>query len=614
MFNYLVNTASQIQIVSAWPDPHEMSGFEVAGVVLASLPLIVTAIEHYADLVQTIKSAMKYKIELRNLKHSLDAEFILFLDTLECLLDGLIPAIQLEELLKDPASTLWQDDTLNERLQDRLGRSYGAFTYCVNDMKAAIKEFIKRLDLDDQGKVRWTERTGLRLAFKRAGFSLRKRDFDDLLERLQKHNRYLEKFTNRSIGFEPSRRKRKQSSRFQKLGGYAKSVFHALEASLGCDCRGSDGHTALFGLTPRSPRSTSQLSKQQEKIEFHIVVSGTFPKSAVPLDGSIIWQEISLESAENVFGNHAPSQINQCSTTPLEHLKTDLTSPTSRRRKSVRFFEALKIRSSTPSPSSSQNTLSTSVSSSQTTTPSPQSQSSSVYISSMCNILCASSTTAHADCLGYIVDGDRKFFLYPLGRSSVPGKKRWSTISLRHILRSPIVSAPALTPWDRLTLAATIASAVLQLHASPWLESAWNNDDVLFLQRDGERLYKQAFVARKVPNPGQALGKPSDTSIFNETLLALAIALVELSLGPLETLQTPEDMRAGTYANMVTLWRLLENDEIGIVYGPKYQSAVRRCVELAKSSNNLDEQVEQELYDGVVSILEDQAMRKNSAP
>lgn len=69
-----------------------MSGFEVTGVVLGSLPLIISAIEYYADLVQTVKRAIKYKTELKNLKRDLDAESTVFLDTLEHILDGLIPA------------------------------------------------------------------------------------------------------------------------------------------------------------------------------------------------------------------------------------------------------------------------------------------------------------------------------------------------------------------------------------------------------------------------------------------------------------------------------------------------------------------------------------------
>ena len=187
-------------------------------------------------------------------------------------------------------------------------------------------------------------------------------------------------------------------------------------------------------------------------------------------------------------------------------------------------------------------------------------------------------------------------------------------MTLRQVLQKKVVSAPPLTPWDRLTLAATVASAVLQLHASPWLKHAWNNEEVIFLQREGEQLYQNAFVAKLIPDAAKAAVKSPNTVIFNETLLALTIVLVELSLGPLEMLQTPEDLRAGIYANMVTLWRLVESNTVGVVFGPKYQAAVKRCIELAKSSHSLDEQVKQNLYEGVVAILEDQAKRKLSAP
>jgi hypothetical protein len=602
-----------------------MSGFEVAGVVLGSLPLVISAIEHYADLVQTVKRAIRYKNELKDLKHDLDAELIIFLDTLERVLDGLIPANQLEELLKDPTSTLWQDVTLNRLLQDRLGRSYSVFTGAVDNMNASVQEFIRRLDLNDQGKVRWTESTGLKLALKRAGFSLRKRDFDDLIKRLQKHNRHLKQFTNRSIEFEPLRRKRKQSLKFQKLGDYAKSVFHALEASFGCDCQSSDGHTALFGLAQRSSQSSQsvlqsklQSSKRQGKIHFQIVISGSFPGNAIPLDEAILWQEMTLESAEESTEAYTQNQISQYPTQSLGSMSTTSSRPATVERKSVRFFQALQTRSSAPLQSNSQTPYTQNTSSAiiptQSNASTPQSQPSDLYIPSICKLICTSATSIHVDCLGHIADGDRKFLLYPLARSFAPSKKCWSTVSLRQILHDTANSAPPLTPWDRLRLAATLASAVLQLHASPWLESTWNNEDVLFLQREGERLYEQAFVSKQVPTSGKAAIKPSGLPIFNETLLALAIALVELSLGPLESLQTPEDLRAGIYANMVTLWRLVENNEVEIVFGPRNQSAVKRCLELAKISNGLDEQVQQDLYNGVVLVLEDQAARKNSAP
>lgn len=461
---------------------------------------------------------------------------------------------------------------------------------------------------------------------RQARFSLRKRDFDDLINRLRKHNRYLEKFTNRCIEFEPSRRKRKQSAKLRELGEYAKSVFHALDTSFGCDCRGSDSHTALFGLASRSPEITPESDKTRGKIEFQVVVSGIHPSTVAPDEEVVIWREMSLEPTKEESESNTQRQTLKCSTEP-QGGPSAATSPGPPTSKSVRFFQALHTRTSASTQSRSgaaiqRDILTNSRIGSQTSTAvllTPPTASTSqpppshMYVPSMCKIICTSPASTDSSCLGYIADGDCKFLLYPLSRSSALDEKCWSTISLRQILQNTAVCAPPLTPWDRLTLAATVAFAVLQLHDTPWLKPAWDHDDVLFLQREGGRLYKQVFIAKTVPNRGKAAIKPSQTSIFNETQLALAIVLVKLRLGPLELLQTAEDLRAGICANMVTLWRLVENDEIGIIFGPKYQSAVKLCIELAKVSSSFNEQVQQDLYNGVASVLEDQAMRRNSA-
>ena len=278
-----------------------MSGFEVSGIVLGSLPLI-SAVEHYVDLVQTVRSTMKYKKGLRNLKNDLD----------------------------------------------RLGRSYDVFSHSINEMSSVVREFISRLYLNDQDKVQWTESTALRLTIKRAGFRLKRRDFNDLVERLRKHNRYLEKFTNRSIELEPSRRVRKQSSKLQHLAKYAKSIFDTLEASLGCDCRGSDSHTALLGLGPQSSYSAMQLNKRREKFQFQIVVSGVVPEAGPPIGKPIVWQEMFLESAEDDVESNTPDQSLKCPAPVLERFQQSFDRTSKLLHKNVRFLGASRAQTSAP--------------------------------------------------------------------------------------------------------------------------------------------------------------------------------------------------------------------------------------------------------------------------
>jgi hypothetical protein len=583
---------------------------EIVGVILGSLPLIISAVEHYTDLVQTVSRAVRYKTELKSLKHDLDAESMIFLDTLERVLDGLISARQLEDLLNDPSSELWKDKRLNEKLEDRLGRSYSVYLETVVRMLDTIQQFNERLDIDEHGKVRWTESTGLKLALKRAGFSLRKRNFDDLVDQLQKHNRHLEKFTNRSIESAPSRQKRKVSRKFQLLGSYAKSAFNALESSFQCGCQGPGEHTALFGLTtpPPPPRMKLQSTIKQRKAEFHVVISGKFFDNDQAQDRTLTWQEVSLitDDSSDLPHEAMPQAVIAMSVTSTANKLSALSIG-----QKTSFSGNKLAQGSAPAPRKQVAFAHTPSTFIQSTQPSTHVADVQKHISSICKTISSPPNCNYPDSLGYILDQNCKFLFCPRERSSNTRNKLWSTVSLGHVIHNQDLGlVPQLTPWDRLSLAAKLASAVLQLHASPWLQSTWNTNDVLFLQRDNEHLYDQAFVANKILKSGKQAIKPSGLSMFNETLLALAVILVELCLGPIEKLQTADDLQAGVYANMMTLWRLANGNEIETMFGPTYQSAVKRCVELAKISHTLDENIEEDLYTGVVLVLEDQAMRK----
>lgn len=587
-----------------------MSGFEIAGIILASLPLIISALENYNEVIDTYKRARKYKIEIRRIKHDFDAESAIFLDTLEHLVDGLVPPKQFEELLKEPSSELWKDETLNKRLQGRLGRSYPVYTNSVHEMNATIQHFVERLDLDELGKTRWTESTGLGLVSKRAGFSLQKRAFDDLVERLQKHNRHLEKLINRSVEFEPSRRKRKQSTRLQKLGQYAKCVFHALEASFGCNCKGNDSHTALLGLS--SP-SAMGVCGPEGLVKIQVVISGKTSGALGNQRDSSTWQELSIRAVEADPRDGSADQVKQkCAISVCDPvaLPTRPAGPKSRR---VRFFQS----STAPQPAApfgSQRTSTqtkTEVSASSITVL-LHSNLPALPISGLCQIVRARPSAPSAE-PGYIVDNDQKFNLHQIAHSSSLDKDCWTTIPLQQILEASTI-LPPLTPWNRITLSATLASAVLQLYGSPWLETTWDNNKIFFLKRSDQSPYKEAFLAKKMLDSGKAAAHPSQNFIFNDTLLALAIALIELSLGPFKNLQTQEDLNAGNIADLVTASRLVAENKILEEYGPRYQAAVEGCIELAKAHKTWNEDVQQEMYDGVVSVLEDQAMRQNSAP
>ncbi|PVI02302.1 hypothetical protein DM02DRAFT_626811 [Periconia macrospinosa] len=319
------------------------------------------------------------------------------------------------------------------------------------------------------------------------------------------------------------------------------------KASFKCSCQNSSEHTALLGLASYALQNLSQKDKQP-KPELHVIVSVASPKTDESCGRRLVWQEVSLQP-------------------DVEHTQD-------------------------PKLAAEETIVPTSVSTSNS-----QSSTDHVKIFSIGQLLSSPLRTATRRVL--------VTFLREIGSSySIRGTAHPAQAKgfgqHYHFDKS----------FMKKTQDTSLASAVLQLHASPRLQSTWSNDNVVFLERGNESLYEQVYISSNILKPDKKAIEPSQLSLFNEILVALAVVLVELSLGPMEKLQIPDDLKAGVYARIVTLWRLADGNEIGTVYGPKYQGAVKRCVELAKMSSSFDEQVKQEFYAGVVSVLEDQAMRK----
>ncbi|KAK3202434.1 hypothetical protein GRF29_161g1155351 [Pseudopithomyces chartarum] len=156
-----------------------MSGLEIVGVTFGLLPLIISAVENYPEVTDSFNFARKYRIELKTIKQTLDAEWAIFSSMLEYVLDGLISPDVIKNSLIRSSTEMWKEMSENYQFKERLGSSYTPFMDTVRDMYTSIQRFIDLLDLDDQGKVRWTEDTGFKLFAKRLLFSSQKRLLKD---------------------------------------------------------------------------------------------------------------------------------------------------------------------------------------------------------------------------------------------------------------------------------------------------------------------------------------------------------------------------------------------------------------------------------------------------
>ena len=146
-----------------------MSGLEVASLVLGAFPLLgmvdsrlyirarltiaVSALEHYADGLETIGRWWRYKRSSVHLASMLDGEWGHFQGCAERLLDGLVAGTELNYLIEHSGGPLWQNKDLDKKLKRRLGRDHRRVFRCIVAMNEAINKLWRRLELDEDGKV-----------------------------------------------------------------------------------------------------------------------------------------------------------------------------------------------------------------------------------------------------------------------------------------------------------------------------------------------------------------------------------------------------------------------------------------------------------------------------
>jgi hypothetical protein len=131
-----------------------MSGFEVAGVVLASLPLIISALEHYAEGIATAKRFWRYKTEMRSLILQIDTERGIFINTLEQLLTGIVRIDRMADFLSKPGGDAWRDSDVDPKLKERLRGAYSIYIDNVRGMEVSLRQMMEKLALGANGKVR----------------------------------------------------------------------------------------------------------------------------------------------------------------------------------------------------------------------------------------------------------------------------------------------------------------------------------------------------------------------------------------------------------------------------------------------------------------------------
>lgn len=583
-----------------------MSGFEVAGIVLGALPLVITALQNYNQGLSTLQKWRRYERELRSLIRNIETERVKLQNVCEKLLVGLVPPSRIEDMIDNPMGDLWTEEETLKKIHFRLGRGFGVFEDTIKDVRAAVDEMSKRMAAKGGGTVS--------SELKRAAFTLNRSQYADLLSAIRDGISNLENLTDRNMELEPARRVRSQGRFLMLLRNMSQSLHRALQSSLGCAC----GHDVSLRL---EHRSVGYFSTQDDEdvigdTAFNLALlckSGKGdPTTDVTTEDTSIWEQIQVKPTM-IPGAQPISTKSQVSFTQAkkDHVK-----------RGVRFTDSFK------SASSSATTLVPEDEDMLTAHMSPRMSIPNVIagtaslgptdfkpIANLCGLFRKSNKKAEADSYGTIIDhgsdAARGYKVYPISVSDYEEPRQASVISLREILQQGD-NSPHLPYQNRLQLAVVLSSSILQLHGSHWLPDNIGSRDIFFATKQGYPIYNHPLVMKSLqtdyPAPYKHEGEIVMPFKCNPTLFSLGVLLIELILGEtFESLRTAQETALGAsrlLLDYITAQRVV--DQIRMM-SSNYGTAVTRCFggDLHKNDHSLDsEDFCQEVYAGVVALLE----------
>lgn len=131
-----------------------MSGAEVTGLILAVMPLFVSALEDYNEGLDPIKAFMRWERELPQFIRKLRNQHVHYEQTLRLLLAPITSEFELAEMITQPNGPLWKAEIMAGRLQDKLAESYQAYQNTIVDIEKIMKKIASKLDLDRASDVR----------------------------------------------------------------------------------------------------------------------------------------------------------------------------------------------------------------------------------------------------------------------------------------------------------------------------------------------------------------------------------------------------------------------------------------------------------------------------
>ncbi|KAJ5714165.1 uncharacterized protein N7483_011346 [Penicillium malachiteum] len=140
-----------------------MSGFEIAGLVLAIFPLVISGLEHYGSSVESMKEWIRYEKEFKMFQNALNIQRLFFYQNIQKLLSLTVQSDhEMAKMMNNPHDPLWKDPRLEVALRRRLPgeMEYSCYMESVETFHEALQKLETKIQ-PLQEKVRFRlERLG----------------------------------------------------------------------------------------------------------------------------------------------------------------------------------------------------------------------------------------------------------------------------------------------------------------------------------------------------------------------------------------------------------------------------------------------------------------------
>jgi hypothetical protein len=456
--------------------------------------------------------------------------------------------------------------------------------------------------------------------WKRVKFSIFRRGYDEALTKIRENNTLLERLMNQDKELFPDGKRKKRSDPvFNEIRGHAASLYRGLARSWTCNC--TVAHCTNLRLDARLPGlwATDQGSFTEASEETLVGFKVNFLFETEIRSGKNLpwlWQEgeirvVSHERSIRRLGILPPledANTNSIDCQPQGRLlpAERPSKMTSKLKKAVKFTKTPCLPDVATASSVPERGL-------------------PMQISNLCLMMWETSMALSSTerCLGYLIQENRhllELYLTCQGQTAryESNKSLADLLSERNHDGASFIGAAGNLPLargERLGLALTVASSVLQLYDTPWLRQRWGKEDIVLDMTREKEIFERAFISTRFPPAAcDALEGNHSYPVRNLTLFCLGIVLIEITLGrTLESMRTDDDpLNVNGESDILTKLCIARRAlEMGIISGEagiRYGEAVYRCIwsEFGVLNTSLgNDDFRRAVYDGVIVPLEE---------